>query len=135
MAARPPVLALTQGDPAGIGPEILLKLVAGLPPGDGRYVPLLVAERAALEAVRGVVPGGTWERLAFLDAPPGPGGLQALPAGAVAVLDPVGRPRPVAPGRSGPDDARGALAALDLGIELSTTNTFLVGAPRTGKTL
>lgn len=124
MAARPPVLALTQGDPAGIGPEILLKLVAGLPPGGGRYAPLLVAERAALEAVRGAVSAGTWERLAFLDAPPGPEGLAALPAGAVPVLDPVGpsgRASAVEPGRSGPHDARGALAALDAGVELAST--------------
>jgi 4-hydroxythreonine-4-phosphate dehydrogenase len=64
------------------------------------------------------VPAGAWERLAFLDAPPGPGDLAALPAGAVPVLDPVSRPRAVEPGRSGPDDARGALAALDAGVEL-----------------
>jgi len=121
MPAPAPVLALTQGDPAGIGPEILLKLVAGLPPAGARYVPLLVAERAALEAVRELVPAGTWERLAFLDSPPGAEELATLPAGAVPVLDPVGRPREVNPGRSGPEDARGALAALDLGIELAST--------------
>ena len=32
---RAPILALTQGDPAGVGPEILLKLVAGGAAGAG----------------------------------------------------------------------------------------------------
>lgn len=138
MAAHP-VLALTQGDPAGVGPEILLKLVTRRAAGDRAYLPLLVAERAALEAVRGLVPAAAWERLAFLEAPPGgrdlEGGLQGvlerLPAGAVPVWDPVGREREVAPGRSGPDDARGALAALDAGIELASRGVAaaLVTAP------
>ncbi|HSL82298.1 MAG TPA: 4-hydroxythreonine-4-phosphate dehydrogenase PdxA [Thermoanaerobaculia bacterium] len=120
MAAPLPVLALTQGDPAGIGPEILLKLAAGLPPEGGRCVPLLVAERAALEAVRDAVPANAWERLVFLDAAAGPDDLDEVPPGAAPVLDPVGRPRTVNPGRSGPDDAWGALAALDAGIDLAS---------------
>ena len=50
-----PVLALTQGDPAGIGPEILLKLLQSHDP--GRFCPLLIAERAALDAIRHSVSG------------------------------------------------------------------------------
>ena len=55
-----PILALTQGDPAGIGPEILLRSVAartaaGTATSATSEVPthstLLIAERAALEAV------------------------------------------------------------------------------------
>lgn len=130
MATPPPVLALTQGDPAGIGPEILLKLVAR-PAGGRSRLPLLVAERSALEAVRGVVAAEAWERLAWLEAPPGAAELAALPAGAVPVLDPVAVPRRVEPGRSAPDDARGALAALDAGIDLASRGVAaaLVTAP------
>ena len=47
------ILALTQGDPAGIGPEILLKALARDVPRRGARRRVLVAERAALEAVRG----------------------------------------------------------------------------------
>jgi 4-hydroxythreonine-4-phosphate dehydrogenase len=126
-----PLLALTQGDPAGIGPEILLKLAARHRGAEGSYLPLLVAERAALAAVRSTVPPEAWERLAFLDCPPDRARLAELPPAAVPVLDPVGRPRNVQPGRSGPDDARGALAALDAGIELASSGTgdALVTAP------
>lgn len=110
-----PVLALTQGDPAGIGPEILLKLflepAASLP-----WQPLLVAERAALEALRPSLPGVPWDRLTYLSA--APASRRDLPAGGIPVLDPVGHGRAVALGSSGPADAAGAMAALDAGIGL-----------------
>jgi 4-hydroxythreonine-4-phosphate dehydrogenase len=110
-----PVLALTQGDPAGIGPEILLKLflepAASLP-----WQPLLVAERAALEALRPSLPGVPWERLIFLSAAPST--RRDLPADGIPVLDPVGAHRALVLGSSGPADAAGAMAALDVGIEL-----------------
>ena len=136
----PPVLALTQGDPAGVGPEILVKLLAGRfqavggvragvsgPPDsaapdwsedrgesprsdagaepapvgsgggseaarDSSWLPLLIAERAALAPPRGGLP-----RLSL-----GPAHLpwrrrrsraeieRLAAAGAVPVLDPVG---------------------------------------------
>jgi 4-hydroxythreonine-4-phosphate dehydrogenase len=118
LSASPPVLAITQGDPAGIGPEILLKLVAGEIAG---YTPLLIAERAALLAVRHMVPAEAWSRLRFLEGSeaPSPESLARLGPDVVPVLDPVGSSRTVTPGRSGPDDARGALAALDAGVELA----------------
>ncbi len=114
--AGPPVLALTQGDPAGIGPQIALEAAAGL--GAERALPLLVAERPALEAVRHLVPSGVWDRLCWLSVPPSREELARL-APALPVLDPVGRARRVAPGHSGPEDAAGALAALDAGIALA----------------
>jgi 4-hydroxythreonine-4-phosphate dehydrogenase len=125
--SKPPVLALTQGDPAGIGPEILLKLIARAPVSPeagegGDYLPLLVAERSALEAVRPVVPAAAFERLVFL--PRGeaeamdPAALRTAAGGGVPVVDPVGETRRVEPGRSGAADARGALAALDAGVDL-----------------
>jgi 4-hydroxythreonine-4-phosphate dehydrogenase len=102
---------LSQGDPAGIGPELLLKIAGWPPPVDVEL--LLVAERAALEAVRHLVPGA-WDRLAFVDAVPPP----AVANAPVAVIDPVGERRQVTLGRSGPADAAGALAALDRAVDI-----------------
>lgn len=115
--AAVPLLALTQGDPAGIGPEILVKLLAAAPAAAPSWRPLLVAERVALRALDGVV-GGDWrERLLFFDGIPSRGVLDSLPAGMLAVVDPVGEARRVELGRSRAADAGGAMAALDLGIE------------------
>ena len=116
MRSGPPVVALTQGDPAGVGPEILLKLAKLA--ADGDYRPLLVAERSALEAQARPVLAAVWERLDFLPAPGSPGELE-LPAGdGIPVIDPVAERRSVKPGESGAADAAGALAALDLGMAL-----------------
>lgn len=134
---RPLRLALTQGDPAGIGPEILLGVLAMEPAaaaGDGAersrrrsprlpapWQPLLVAERAALDALRSSLPGAPWERLRYLPGMPDAAELDALAAaggGAVPVLDPVATRRTVVPGSPGPADAAGAMAALDAGIAL-----------------
>ena len=133
---QPPILALTQGDPAGVGPEILLKLLATAPAAapDGRtWRPLLIAERAALTPLQPVLHSRAfdWDRLSFLDSLPTREALATLPAGAIPVLDPVGAARPLAFGRSGPADAAGALAALDAGIRLVRTGVAdaLVTAP------
>lgn len=104
-----PLLALTQGDPAGIGPEILLKLLAQGPPAPWR--PLLIAERAALEALRPSLPDFPWDRLRYVSSPP-------EETDEIPVLDPVGSNRQISLGNSGPADAAGAMAALDAGIAL-----------------
>jgi 4-hydroxythreonine-4-phosphate dehydrogenase len=124
-----PVLALTQGDPAGIGPEILLKLF--LEPAPGDWQPLLVAERAALEALRPALPEFPWDRLRFLPAAPLRDELRRLGEEELPVVDPVGTRRAITFGTSGPADAAGAMAALDLGIELvrSRMADALVTAP------
>lgn len=122
-----PVLALTQGDPAGIGPEILLKLLQESPePSD--WHPVLVAERSALEALRPVFPRFPWDRLRYLGGAPS---RQDLHAGGIPVVDPVGARRTVSFGSSGPADAAGAMAALDAGIALvrSGAADALVTAP------
>jgi 4-hydroxythreonine-4-phosphate dehydrogenase len=80
------------------------------------WQPLLVAERAALEALRPSLPGLPWERLTYFDSPPTRPALEALEPGAVAVFDPVERSRSVALGHSGAADASGAMAALDAGV-------------------
>jgi 4-hydroxythreonine-4-phosphate dehydrogenase len=125
-----PVLALTQGDPAGIGPEILLKLFLE-EHARGAWQPLLVAERVALEALRPALPGVPWDRLRFLSAAPLRHDLRTLGEGEIPVVDPVGNRRAISPGTSGPADAAGAMAALDLGIELADSRVAdaLVTAP------
>jgi 4-hydroxythreonine-4-phosphate dehydrogenase len=115
-----PVFAITQGDPAGIGPEIALKALAARA-NLAEFQPLLIAERAALEAVRSIVPEGIWDRLHFLEQIPLRKELARFEAGVVPVYDPVRRPRWVRPGLSGPEDAWGALAAIDAGLELALT--------------
>ena len=111
------VLAFTQGDPAGIGPETLVKLLTRRGAPSGAWRPLLIAERAALEGVASSVPGDWRERLVVFAARPTRGDLAALDERALPVLDPVGVERQVVPGRSAAADAAGALAALDAGIE------------------
>ena len=120
-----PRLVLTQGDPAGIGPEILLKLLApGLPRPLDTWRPLLIAERAALEALRPSLPGFPWDRLRYVSGVEEEGDF-------IPVLDPVADRRPVTLGSSGPADAAGAMAALDAGIDLvrSGRADALVTAP------
>ncbi|HVS63986.1 MAG TPA: 4-hydroxythreonine-4-phosphate dehydrogenase PdxA [Thermoanaerobaculia bacterium] len=111
-----PILAITQGDPAGIGPEILLRLVSEWRGGAG-WVPLLVAERAALEAVRDCVPGAVWRRLSEVGSSVTRAAL--IGAGdAIPLLDPVARSREVVPGAPGRADAEGAMAAIDQALEV-----------------
>jgi 4-hydroxythreonine-4-phosphate dehydrogenase len=128
---KPPVLALTQGDPAGIGPEILLKLLRE-EPAPAAWRPLLVAERAALEALRPVLPDFPWDRLTWLPGPPAGGTLAVFEkSGGIPVLDPVGVRREISFGHSGAADAAGAMAALDAGIALVRSGAAgaLVTAP------
>jgi 4-hydroxythreonine-4-phosphate dehydrogenase len=113
---RPLRLVLTQGDPAGIGPEILLKLLSAKR--TEPWLPLLVAERAALEAVRATVPAAPWEHLRYFSRPPSSAEMAALEPGEVPVLDPVGERRTLTLGSSGAADAAGAMAALDAGMAL-----------------
>ena len=116
MRSGPPVVAVTQGDPAGVGPETLLKLAEIATGGD--YRPLLVAERAALEAQAPAVMAAVRDRLDFLPVPSSPGELRMPPAGRIPVVDPVAERRRVRPGESGAADAAGGLAALDMGMAL-----------------
>ena len=124
---NPPVLALTQGDPAGIGPEILLKCLAQ--PRSGEAIALLVAERPALAAVRDLVPEFPWDRLVEVPQPSRP--ELARLEGRIPWLDPVGENRQVVPGRSTAADAHGAMAAIDTGIALARAGVVdaLVTAP------
>jgi 4-hydroxythreonine-4-phosphate dehydrogenase len=92
--SRPPVVALSIGDPCGIGPEIALRLLAegGLP---GRL--LLLGDRRVLERDAGLVPG----------APPVPTADAAdfVSGGSPFALD-------AASDAAGAREMRGALPAL-----------------------
>lgn len=123
------ILALTQGDPAGIGPEILLKALAGRSWEASSPPVLLIAERAALEAVAKLAPGFPWDRLVAVESPDR-AALSRL-SGRIALLDPVGSRRTIELGRSGAADARGAMAALDAGITLARSGVVdaIVTAP------
>jgi 4-hydroxythreonine-4-phosphate dehydrogenase len=114
MSVPRPILALTQGDPAGIGPEILLKLLQDSSI-DRPWTPLLIAERVALEALKPRMGTFPWERLVYFSSPPQRDRLESLD-GDIAVLDPVAESRTLTPGQSGPADAAGALEALDTAV-------------------
>jgi 4-hydroxythreonine-4-phosphate dehydrogenase len=135
-ASRPsPTLVFTQGDPAGIGPELLLRLLAEqasgrLREGGGYAAPafrsIVVAERAALEAYAASAPGldlaALGDGVAAVAASPSGDRSAGVSAGdaeeTVTLIDPVGRPRRVVPGRPSPADATGAMAALECAVEL-----------------
>lgn len=126
-----PLLVFTQGDPAGIGPEILLKLLLETPEPAGwrpAFYPILVAERAALEALQPSLPSFPWDRLRYVASP---ASREEIPEDGIPVVDPVGHARTLSLGHSGPADAAGAMAALDAGIALvrSGVGDALVTAP------
>ena len=123
---KPPVLALTQGDPAGIGPEILLRTLRRSTAQDVRLV--LVAEWCALEAVASSLEGIPWDQLVRCQRIED---LTEVGLDRIPVLDPVGEDRQVRPGEPGLRDAQGALAALDQGIALVRNGqaSALVTAP------
>lgn len=113
-----PLLVFTQGDPAGIGPEILAKVL--LAREERSWRSLLVAEKAALDPLRPILPELAWERLRPVGKDASREEIEAAGRdGGVAWLDPTGSTRRLAFGQSGKEDAIGALAALDAGIEIA----------------
>ncbi len=112
-----PLLALTQGDPAGIGPEVALRVALEVE-GSSDWQPLVIVERSAVEACSHLLPGGA-DRLRWLTPTAGRAEITALPTDEIAAIDPVATPRAVELGTSAAADARAALAALDLGVEIA----------------
>ena len=129
-AARsgPPILAVTQGDAAGVGPEILVALARAKA---SRYRPLLIAEEAALNQVLDLDGDLDRPEFVYLGSMPDLDELQDLDGDQVPVIDPVAERRKVVFGASGPADAAGAMACLDAGIELARSRVVdaLVTAP------
>ena len=125
------VLVFTQGDPAGIGPELLLKLLS-LDGGDHAWRSVVVADRQALEAHGEALPGADLDRFVELGATPDRSRVDSLGKGEMGLLLPVqtapppcdGRTSPGAssprtcPGKPTPGGAEAALRALDRGSEL-----------------
>ena len=116
-ARSTPIIAITQGDPAGVGPEILCKFFAqGFD--EGGWRPLVIAEGAAIGAVPEVTRGNLEERLVACEGLDNRDSVTGLDAGSVAFLDPVGESRQVHFGTSTAADAGGALAAIDVAVDL-----------------
>lgn len=115
-----PVVALTQGDPAGVGPEIVCKLLAA---GSyrGYWQPLVVAERPALQSVTLSMHSDLEDRWVFLDGHPTRQALAELSRDQIPVLDPIGEARQIVPGKSRVADAAGAVAALDAAVSVVQT--------------
>lgn len=113
-----PILALTQGDPAGIGPEILLKLLSGSrSAGPASWRPLLIAEVCALRAAAAAAPDFSWDRVQVLSSIPDRKALDEDPdCQSLLVVDPVAQARSLTLGTSSAADAAAALAALDVGV-------------------
>ena len=96
----------------------------------------MVIEEAAIESVRSILPSALERRLVRIErsalaATSGRSALARLDPHAIPWLDPVAERRVIRPGHPTAEDARGALAALDLGLELvrSAVAEALVTAP------
>lgn len=124
-----PVLAITQGDPASIGPELCVRAARRWLEDRNGYTPLFVAEPRSLAAVETATPRSgsgplqvpwRWiEKKAALELE-----LEAARArGQVPVMNPVladaAERRPPRFAAPGPDDALGALAAIETATELA----------------
>jgi len=123
----PPRLAVTLGDPAGIGPEVALRALAALPRPWGLHPvlvgPLPAVERELLALDTGLIP---------VPVAPGadPFAVATGPEG-IAVVDPApGTPLP-APGAPSPAGGRAALAAVDAAVDMAVRGAAdgLVTAP------
>lgn len=112
-----PIIALTQGDPAGVGPEILCKLLVD-GAYRGRWQPLVVAERQALQAVPESIRHDLEDRWVAVATSPTRQELGELTDEQIPLLDPIGEARQVEPGVSGPADAAGALTAVDAAVSV-----------------
>jgi len=105
---RLPTLVFTQGDPAGVGPEVLLRFLRDMQSATSHgkqalaFEAIVVAERAVLERYAAAVPG--------LDVDY-----------RFTLVDPVRESRSVIPGRPQRADAVGAMAALAQSVDLMSS--------------
>ncbi len=117
-------LAITMGDPAGIGPEIIVKAARRLQPrlASGALRLLVIGSNPALEAARA--------RLApELDIPAVSEDEASLPALAMLQAGPEGEP--IRPGVLSADGGRFAFLAVDAGVRLAMAGRIggIVTAP------
>jgi len=123
--AAPERLALTMGDPAGIGPEIIVRALADAP--QARSSALVVGDVAVMR--RAVAVLGARLPVALLEAPD-----DAAPRGAIAVWQPPGLPSGLverAMGQVHPDCGRAAAACIDAAARMALDRrvSALVTAP------
>ena len=102
MGASLPLVALTAGEPAGIGPDLCALLAPEKFP--GRLV--IVGDRRVI-AARALARGITFDITAYRDRDSAP---------AILMLD-IPAPAPVTPGRLDPANAPHVLAILDRAID------------------
>ena len=124
-----PVLAITHGDPCSIGPELCLSAARRWLSNGDEYTPLFIAEPRALAAaetaLRAIEPSNPpipWRWIkkdgAFeleIEAARARGQVPAMDP---VLAEPTQRSAPTF-GRPGPDDALGALRAIELATELA----------------
>jgi 4-hydroxythreonine-4-phosphate dehydrogenase len=117
-------LALTMGDPAGIGPEIIVKAAARLKPqlDSGKLQLIIIGSNPALEQARSqFTPELAIPEVADADAAwPALGALQAGPEG-----------EPIRPGQLSADGGRFAYLAIERGVRLAQSGRIagIVTAP------
>jgi 4-hydroxythreonine-4-phosphate dehydrogenase len=122
MPAPPPVLAVTMGDPAGIGPEIIVKAARTLAPrlAAGEMRLLVIGHATALDAACAALGHAAFPRAGTEgDVPP----LALLPAGAEQGA--------VETGRLSPEAGRFSFLAVDQAVRLALAGRIaaIVTAP------
>jgi 4-hydroxythreonine-4-phosphate dehydrogenase len=112
-----PRLAVTLGDPAGIGPEVVARALLESPAPEDAWRPVVIGPLAALaEAARAL--GGA---IPLHPVRPDHDPWRAAPAGTVPAIDTSrGFPLPE-PGAPGPDSGRMAVEALDTACALAAS--------------
>lgn len=122
MHSEPRTLAITMGDPAGIGPEIILKACARLGPrlAKGEFRLLVIGHRSALRAAADLVGDAVELPEADLRRP-----------FAVAFMPAADERGPVRPGELSPEGGRFAYCAVERAVELCRTGVIdaIVTAP------
>ena len=122
MSQHVPVLGLTMGDPAGIGPEIILKSLELLAPrvAAGELVPLVVGTASCVEASAAAL--GLKIEITGDAAPVWP---------KVRVIEAASARAPTAPGKLSAVGGRLAYAAIERGVQLALAGEIdaIVTAP------
>lgn len=126
-----PLLAITMGDPAGVGPEIILKALNVKAVVDCCR-PVIVGSIKALEEAKTPLPMGTQKRLLAVSEP-----LDEAPPGAVEVVDvDLGLPA-FAPGKPTAEAGHISVACIKKAVQLALDRKVdaVVTAPITKETL
>ncbi|HEY8498835.1 MAG TPA: 4-hydroxythreonine-4-phosphate dehydrogenase PdxA [Limnochordales bacterium] len=118
MTEHRPVLAITMGDAAGIGPEIIVKALAR-PEVQRACRPLVVGDAAVLERHLRFWPAGQGGRRPAVRPVAGPEEVGEGPPEAIPVLQPGPPLGPVEPGRLSPEAGRGAVTYVKAAAALA----------------